>query len=126
MTVNLVSQDTNIVKYLPLKAGNVWVYYYFYFSLPGNSSGYQRFQITGTTTHNFKTFYIYSTVTRPIQGANICTHPLFGTGKHIRIDSLTGKVMGWEFCNPISQEYMLDSLYAKLNDSAKDCRWDYD
>ncbi len=118
----IFSQDSTINRFLPLTVGNVWVYQFQYTSTyNGNSSGYQVVKVTSISVHNSKTYAVTNISTIFIQGTNVCGIRLFGNGREIRVDSLSGKVYGWEFCQEDSAEYMIDSLFAKLNDSAYAC-----
>ncbi len=118
----IFSQDSTIYRYLPLSVGNIWVYQFQYTSTyNGNSSGYQVVKVTSNSIHNSKTYAVTNISTIFIQGTNVCGIRLFGNGREIRVDTLSGKVYGWEFCQEDSAEYMIDSLFAKLNDSAYAC-----
>ena len=46
----LYSQDTNIVKYLPINLGNVWVYHYTGTFQQGSIDGFIRYAINGPVT----------------------------------------------------------------------------
>ncbi|NOS85077.1 MAG: T9SS type A sorting domain-containing protein [Ignavibacteria bacterium] len=119
---NIFSQNTSNHRFLPLSVGNVWVYQFQYTSTYyGNSSGYQIIKATQEIIHNSKTYYAIGVTTIFSQGTNVCGHRLFGNGRQIRVDSLSGKVYGWEFCWQDSMEYMIDSLNAKPNDSVSMC-----
>ncbi|HWA06279.1 MAG TPA: T9SS type A sorting domain-containing protein [Ignavibacteria bacterium] len=119
---NIFPQSNSIHRFLPLSIGNVWVYQFQYTSTyNGNSSGYQVVKVTSNSIHNSKTYSVTNVSTIFIQGTSVCGIRLFGSGREIRIDSLSGKVYGWEFCQEDSAEYMIDSLFAKLNDSAYAC-----
>ena len=119
---NIFSQDTTVYRYLPLSIGNVWVYQFQYTSTYyGNSSGYQVVKVSAKTIHNSKSYYVINISTIFVLGTNSCGHRVFGSGGQIRIDSISGKVYGWEFCQPDSKEYMIDSLNAKPNDSVNMC-----
>ena len=119
---NNYSQDSTAHRFLPLRIGNLWVYQFQYTSTyHGNSSGYQIVKVTGNTVHNLKTYYVVNVSNLFIQGTNVCGHRVFGSGGQIRVDSISGKVYGWEFCEQDSMEYMIDSLFAKPNDSLYAC-----
>ena len=77
--------------------------------------------MTGNTEHNLKTYYIVNVSTLFIQGTNVCGHRVFGGDGIIRVDSLSGKIYGWQFCQTDSTEYMIDSLNSKPNDSVNTC-----
>ncbi len=115
-------QEGTAHRFLPLSIGNIWVYQFQYTSTyNGNSSGYQIIKATQEIIHNSKTYYAIGVTTIFSQGTNVCGHRLFGNGIQIRVDSLSGKVYGWEFCWQDSMEYMIDSLNAKPNDSVSMC-----
>ncbi len=118
----IFAQDSTAYRYLPLSIGNVWVYQFQYTSTyNGNSSGYQIVKVTANTVHNSKTYFVINVETIFIQGTNSCGPRVFGSGGQIRVDSLTGKVFGWQFCQQDSTEYMIDSLNSKLYDSVNTC-----
>ena len=53
----LLSQDTNTLKYLPLKVGNIWVYNSVYTYPFSTGSSYNKFKITGVVSINNKTYF---------------------------------------------------------------------
>lgn len=122
-SVNCVyTQEGTAHRFLPLSIGNVWVYQFQYTSTyNGNSSGYRVVKVTSDTVHNSRTYYVISAVTIFIQGTNSCGDRIFESGRELRVDSISGKVYGWEYCEQDSMEYMIDSLFAKPNDSLYAC-----
>jgi len=85
------AQDTSIIKYLPLKVGNVWVYRCV--GTSGSDTGQSRIQITATTISNGHTFY------QPVLTGHICycsyysQSPFLDALAPMRIDSMTGNIM---------------------------------
>jgi hypothetical protein len=104
------SQDTNIIKYLPLKVGNRWVYSYWV---------NQRLEltITGTVIANNHLYYIFQ------QNGASCTCPFAETPflvdlQPMRVDSLTGNIMLLgNSCQWQSGEHVLDSLKERVGDN---------
>ena len=118
------SQDTSIIRYLPLQVGNQWVYI--------ERSGYPctpcviqtKYSITGTGQINGKTYFkiSISSIYNDTFWVSHCPHTvtrLYGT-KLIRIDSLTGNVYTSENCGS-GYPFPLDSLNAKKGDSVSVC-----
>jgi len=110
----LFPQDTAIVKYLPLKIGNVWVYNWV--SLFGTTQvdqGQVRIAVTSTVQSNGHNYYNLEQTGTPCACAQPTNSPfLYQLNNPIRIDSSTGNVFwksstncGWHF-----GESLFDSL----------------
>ncbi len=107
----LRSQDTSIVKYLPLKVGNTWIYQW--------GSGSQKVRKTGTVLSAGHLYYNLA-VTGPA-----CTpcpasipNPFLVTIGSFRIDSLSGNVLILgNSCPWYNGEGLLDSLKRKVGDN---------
>jgi len=102
---NVYSQDTNIVKYLPLNVGNVWVYDRQQPPYVPPGPGKDYLTIEGTSVINNHLFYSMRTITYNSIGGIV-----YNISSYIRIDSMTGNVY--------SSSCLIDSLYTKKNDSA--------
>ncbi len=117
---NTYSQDTNIVKYLPLKIGNVWVY-----SWQNVTSGKQRISISNTVFSNGHIFYVMNFSTPYC----VCMGPtnalLTNWNDTLRIDSLTGNILALQnppyYCPSHPNDYIFDSLYLKKSDPRNTC-----
>lgn len=105
----VIAQDTSIVKYLPLKTGNIWIYTY-----SGSSgSGKMKMIVTGTIINNGHRYHTMELIGNPCGCSFNSYSPfLFQLSSAIRIDSVTGNVYanspgacGW---NP--NENLIDSL----------------
>lgn len=121
MTVNLFSQDTNIVKYFPLKVGNVWVYYFQASYKGGSDAGYNKYRITGTTFVNGRTYFQFQKSTTFIYGGAFnCQSYIYQIDSPLRIDSITGNIYSSANCPPTQ---LLDSLKSSLNDSKVTCNY---
>ncbi|MCI0448787.1 MAG: hypothetical protein L0Y79_03245, partial [Chlorobi bacterium] len=101
------SQDTSIVKYLPLKVGNIWVYNW---SGVGNQS--VKLKIVSSAQFNNHTYYYFEQFGNPCTCAQYSYSPfLIQLDNPIRIDSSTGNIFwrsttcGWHF-----EESLYDSL----------------
>jgi hypothetical protein len=107
--VKVFSQDTSIIKYLPLAVGNSWTYFAWN-PQPPPSTWKVKFTITKDTVMNGKRYYR-------------CQFPVIGLS-WLRIDSIKGIVYragSSPGCSPVTYEVLVDSLYSKLNDTANDC-----
>ncbi len=108
----LFAQDTGIVKYLPLKTGNIWIYNY----IGSSSSGSVKLTITGTVINNSHIFYNLSQTGTPCACSFNSYSPfLTQLNSGIRIDSSTGNIL-WNrpgTCTWNLNESFLDSL--KMN-----------
>ncbi len=119
ITVNLFSQDTNIVKYFPLKVGNVWVYYFQAAYKGGSDAGYHKYRITGTTQINGKTYFQFIRSTAYIYGGVFsCQSYIYQINSPLRIDSVTGNIYSSSNCPP---SQLIDSLKSQLFDSKITC-----
>ena len=106
----LSSQDTAIVKYLPLKIGNVWVYNWIAYA---QSSGQVRISVTGSTQVNGHIYYNLVQEGSPCSCAQPTYSPFLNQlDNPVRIDSSTGNIFwksttncGWHF-----GESLFDSL----------------
>ncbi len=107
---SVYSQDTNIVKYLPLKVGNRWVYSYWV-------NQKLALTITGTVINNNHLYYIFQ------QTGVSCTCPFAETPflvdlQPMRVDSITGNIMVMgNSCQWQSGEHVLDSLKERVGDN---------
>ncbi len=125
---NCYAQDTNIVKYLPLKVGNVWVY-------QCTAAGYQcgfctrriKVKVINTSVINGKTYYQSQVTTTHISGScSYCGGGFLPFSDFIRIDSLSGNVLLYTVtggCPHLPNELLKDSLKARLHDTVRyDCQ----
>ncbi len=113
--VALAQIDTNIIKYLPLKIGNVWVYNYT--GVP--ASGQTRISITGTTVSNGHTYYLFQQTGGKCTCAQSTYSPFIDSLKPMRIDSLSGDIMflgANTSCLWHSGEMLLDSMKTRIGD----------
>ena len=120
-----ISQDTNIAKYLPLKVGNTWIYYFQgYYQFYGFQSGYNKYKITGTQNVNGKIFYSFQSVTVMVTGTLGCDCSELSQFYGTRLDSTTGVI---SINNNCAGNVLLlyDSLKAKLRDTSHTCRSSY-
>ncbi len=113
-----LSQDTNTVKYFPLKVGNIWVY-----QITATGSFCYRIQkrrikVINTIILNSKKYFLFKDTTILISGDGWCGGNgsfLFDT---LRIDSTNGNIYKYSYqgCTFLNHEITLDSLKAKLKD----------
>jgi len=119
------SQDTSIVKFFPLKVGNVWIY-------QGNGYGVNggicniivktKVKIINTININAHKYFYFSDTTRLISGGGpsciTCGSIFFDT---LRIDSINGDI--YKYSNPgcsyLINEVMMDSLKVHIHDTVK-------
>jgi hypothetical protein len=107
LTENCFSQDTNIVKYLPLKVGNVWVYNWLYYGNPV-SGGIAHFKINHDTVINAHKYFV---VTFPTISQSL-----------LRVDSLNGNIYYYGGgCVYHPGETLIDSLKSKKLDTVNFC-----
>ncbi len=102
------SQDTNIIKYLPLKIGNAWIYDW----LGNGNSGNVKLKITSSVQFNNHTYYYFEQTGNPCVCAQYSHSPfLIQLDNPIRIDSVTGNIF-WKFesCAWHFEEKLYDSL----------------
>lgn len=120
---NIYSQDTSIVRYLPLNVGNIWVYHYSGFNAGIPVSGYEKVSIIGTEILGSKTYYKFNYSYKIISGPPNPVYSYFymssGPG-YIRIDSITGNIMQWEVCGT-GMGYLRDSLNVGTSSYYTDC-----
>ena len=113
-TVNIQSQDTNAIKYLPLKVGNVWVYDHYI--LPSFHSRL-KCQITGDTIIDAHLYFRFNSRIPYM-------HVMNSNLRLYRVDSLTGLVLAYnpaQSCSYHRFEIILDSLGSKINNIASSC-----
>jgi hypothetical protein len=120
---NCYAQDTNIIKYLPLKVGNVWVY-------RCSSQGFScyctkniKIKVINSVVYNSKTYFVSEVTNYLINcyGTNCYTAILSFQYPH-RVDSITGNVLVYYStggCNYSPNEIMIDSFKAKFGDTIK-------
>jgi Secretion system C-terminal sorting domain len=102
------TQDTSIVKYLPLKVGNAWIY-----NFTGSSgSGSVKLKILSSVVQNNHTYYYLQQTGNPCSCAQQTYSPfLLQLNQPIRIDSSSGNIFwastncGWHI-----GEMLYDSL----------------
>jgi hypothetical protein len=117
------SQDTSIVKFLPLKVGNVWVYRYnaFNMSPPCYANVLIRVKLTGTSVYNSKTYFLSQISTIVSGGYGGCNMGFLPFDSLLRIDSSSGKLLryapGAGCFTP--NETMLDSFKARFHDTIR-------
>src|SRR5260221_997556 len=109
----IFSQDTNIVKYVPLKIGNIWVY--------GGQFGELRAVVSSSQVVNGHIYYniTYTGDQTICSGSGYCNpYP-----NSFRIDSVTGNVMvqgsGCAWQNGI----LFDSLKKRTGDLPASCNF---
>jgi hypothetical protein len=117
------SQDTSIVKFLPLKTGNIWVYHCYAFNInpPCYCSRYYRIKIVGTNVINGKTYFQsqLSSISQSCSSNN-CGEGLLPFDSLFRVDTLSGKILRYAAgsgCLNTPNEILLDSLKAHLYDT---------
>ena len=105
----IFAQDTNIVKFLPLKTGNVWVY-----STTNNRKA--RIVITNTLNTNGHIYYVFGMTGDSCYCAQGSSPPFLTGFSPMRIDSLTGNIMMYgSSCGWYANEHLLDSMKAQVN-----------
>ncbi len=119
---NLFSQSSNFKEFLPLNIGNTWVYYYDGTWPFGPFSGFEKYRIISTYYSNGKLYFKFAHFRVAISGPSyvVLQSRLFKDTAAIRIDSLSGNVYRNIFCHG-SQELLVDSLNAGLNDTFYTC-----
>jgi hypothetical protein len=111
------SQDTNTIKFFPLKIGNVWVYSVSAFGPTCGCSERIKFKAIDTLKRNGHLYFLF--LQNTIGGGNCCCVPPFDT---LRIDSINCnnyKYTNSTGCAFSPHEIMIDSLKARLNDHVK-------
>ena len=107
------SQDTNIIKYLPLQVGNVWVYYYYGSEPGGGGNGFDKYVVTGSYVLNGHLYYSFQHTY--IHNGNVwCASNIYIYS--IRVDSISGNVYASSICQ---------SGNTALIDSLKSSKWNY-
>jgi hypothetical protein len=118
--LKLNSQDTNNIKYLPLKVGNSWFYYYMVYQTGFNfGSGYEKYTVIGSQTINNKQYYSISRDRIILSGPNFCGSRLWSTDP-IRVDSVSSNIYKAQTCG-LNNERFIDSLKSMKNDTAFVC-----
>jgi hypothetical protein len=120
-TSQIFAQDTNIVKYFPLKVGNVWVYDWSLIG-PFPQSGHQRISVFNSTVVNGHVYYSLEVIGTSSYcfGSDTYSAYLISLVNHpFRVDSLSGNIMvlnlscgAWNI-----GERVFDSLKSKLHDT---------
>lgn len=105
----IFAQDTSIVKYLPLKTGNVWIYNY-----SGSSgSGKMKMTVSGTVVNNGHIYYSL-VLSGNACGCSFNSYSPFLTqlNSAIRMDSVTGNIFfnSTGGCSWNPNEVLFDSL----------------
>jgi hypothetical protein len=111
------SQDTNIVKYFPLKVGNSWVYESRYIQFPTGNVVRYRITVTGSLIANGRRYFTLSFSSNGC--ASYYWHNPYSYAP-LRVDSMSGNVCAYtpgQGCSYSPDEKIIDSLAAKLNDS---------
>ena len=119
---NLFSQSYDIKGFLPLNIGNTWVYYYSGAWPFAYFSGFEKYRIISKYYAHGKTYFKFSHVRVVLSGPSnvVLQSRLFKDTAAIRIDSLTGNIFRNDTCHG-SQEMLVDSLRARLNDTSITC-----
>jgi hypothetical protein len=119
---NLFSQSSNLKEFLPLNIGNTWVYYYNGAWPFGPFSGFEKYRIISTYYANGKLYFKFAHFRVAISGPSnvVLQSRLFKDTAAIRIDSLSGNICRNISCHS-SQELLVDSLNAGLNDTFYTC-----
>ncbi|MBE2226382.1 MAG: hypothetical protein IAE93_03540 [Ignavibacteria bacterium] len=108
-TATLFAQDTSIVKYLPLKTGNMWVYNY----TGSSSSGKMKMTVSGTVINNGHIYYSLALSGNACGCSFNSFSPfLIQLNSGIRVDSLTGNIYTNSSggCDWNPNEVLIDSL----------------
>jgi hypothetical protein len=122
LSVLTYSQDTNIVKFFPLKVGNVWVYHGSYFSVQCQSNFKVKVRIDSVLAANGKTYYRFTSNYRIISGGN-CSYGFF-LNSFYRIDSASGNIYRLTpnpGCTFSPDELIIDSLRSHFRDTLYIC-----
>lgn len=110
-----LAQDTILFRYLPLRVGNVWVYYGqgWFGGLCGYGAWYDKYRLTSTTVINGKLFFTVSHTRIIVSGCvGGGTSRLFYGDLPIRIDSANLNIYKSSNCGT-SSELLVDSLRAR-------------
>ena len=101
--------DTSLVRYMPLNAGNVYVYSWY---VPQYFTGHVRVMFTKDTVANGKKYYVDEFQ---------IDHPGYGTNpfakRYLRYDSITADLIGYSGTG----ECVIDSFSSKKNDTSQTC-----
>lgn len=116
----LYSQDTNIVKYLPLKVGNVWVYYGNYGSPLNHSTWFDNYKLTTISVINGKSYYAIQHIRNFITGSYPGSARLYYQDSPLRVDTNTGNIYLSIGCGTLNV-FLVDSLISKKGDTAVVC-----
>ena len=118
----LFSQSSDVKDFLPLNIGNTWVYYINGGWPFGNFTGFERYKIISTYSAHGKIYFKFAHFRYIISGPSnvVLQSRLFKDTAAIRIDSLTGNIFRNDTCHG-SQEMLVDSLSARLNDTSITC-----
>ena len=119
-----IAQDTNIVKFLPLKVGNVWVYQC---TAAGTQCGFCskriKVNVINSSVINGKTYFQSQVTTVLISGScSSCGYGLLQFSELIKVDSINANILQYSSnggCSYRPNEILLDSLKAKLYDSIR-------
>lgn len=125
LTTLINSQDTNIVKFFPLKVGNVWVYNG-YKSIFGQCSTVylKKVSIDSSITVNNKIYFKFNISNRFIGGNGTCNYSYLYGGFFYRVDSISGNIYMLSSnpnCSFNPTEVLFDSLKSRLNDTTSIC-----
>ncbi|MGH2575624.1 MAG: T9SS type A sorting domain-containing protein [Ignavibacteria bacterium] len=116
----LMSWDTTAAKYLPLQVGNVWVYKCMSMGYLYQNRYFSRYKITGVNDTLGHRYYVFnwSIVWITNQNGTACSQIY---DMKLRIDSSSMNIYtAWAYCG--SPEFLVDSLRARLGDTAKTCQ----
>ena len=119
-SLTAIAQDTNIIKYFPLRLGNIWIYHYTYTPYY-NTNVFLKKKIDSTINLQGHVFYRFIVTCRYVSGYPPCGDPYY---EYYRVDSVTGRVFQYiSGTGCFNQNYNLfDSLLTPLNDSEGLCR----
>ena len=113
-----LAQDTNIVKYFPLKVGNIWVYSKFSSGPTCSKTTRRKVKIVNSIILNSKKYFIFKDTTIFISGGGMnCWEGGSLSFDTLRIDSINGNIYKYSNsgCSYLNHEITLDSLKANLN-----------
>jgi hypothetical protein len=117
-----LSQDTNTVKFFPLKVGNVWVYQNVNGGQWCNLITKRRIKVINSIVLNSHKYFLFSDTTRVVSGYGeicfSCGSIVFDT---LRIDSINGNIYKYSYqgCNYSINERTQDSIKALWHDTIK-------
>ena len=116
------SQDTNTVKFFPLKVGNVWVYQNINGGPWCNLITKRRIKVINSIVLNSHKYFLFSDTTRLVSGFGeicfSCGSIVFDT---LRIDSINGNIYKYSSpgCGYSINELTQDSIKALWHDTVK-------